>query len=39
MGMDPTTLLALSATPLKVAEDLRVMDARLFRPGPIGLMA
>jgi acyl CoA:acetate/3-ketoacid CoA transferase len=32
-------VLAQAATPLKVAEGLKVMEARLFRPGPIGLMA
>lgn len=30
-------VLAQAATPLKVADDLREMDARLFRPDPIGL--
>ena len=30
-------VLGQAGTPLKVAADLRVMDAALFAPGPIGL--
>jgi acyl CoA:acetate/3-ketoacid CoA transferase len=30
-------ILARSGTPLQVASDLKLMDARLFRPEPIGL--
>ncbi|MFN0115276.1 MAG: acyl CoA:acetate/3-ketoacid CoA transferase [Paracoccaceae bacterium] len=30
-------VLAQAATPLAVARDLKLMDARLFRPGPMGL--
>ena len=37
-GLDPERdVLGQSATPLRVAPDLRVMDAALFRPEPFGL--